>query len=665
MSDDIDAALEARASGSQVQSDDIDNALTMRSSGRMLTANPPVNSPGSTSNRSPIDDVKALTGAALRYASGIGSAIVGGYQGLRALAQGEGLDEAANTVNRYRQEHTYQPPKGSDAEKISGALESNYNPMNWPSWVFHKAGEGTLALTNSPAAATAVETGLNAALMTAPLIKGLKGAPAASGEEGTSAAAETPTATPEPAMATEEAARPAYFEPQDIPGTKTPIDTEPVEGGLPDAATDSRADILRRVGIENARESALKGDAKGAATDFQLSRFDEPAGVEAKSQFQAERQALENHAAGIIQKTGGTLGMDEDSLQTRGQTIAQPFDDLRNWFDAKKQELYSEADKRAAGAPISSLENTSKLLKDPDFTETLLAKDQGGLLGSIQRQFQRFQDVAKEQGGFTVENAENFRKWLNQIWSPENRQAIGQIKEALDNDVMKGAGEDIYGAARALAKAEKATLDNPKGVSRLLDADPTTSLNRVTPYTKIPDTITRLDPDQFQNVLKTLQDMPPEIQPQAQAAISEIKAHLANKIYEAGSSTQNQWNAPKVSKIIQANRLKLNAAFNPQELQSIQDLESAGKILRVDQSYPGAAAQAANALKRGMMSRALNRVGSAAGAGVGGVIAGPFGAAGGAAAGEALGSSVGQSIAEKAAVKRWQSGIRHLGETTP
>jgi len=199
-----------------------------------------------------------------------------------------------------------------------------------------------------------------------------------------------------------------------------------------------------------------------------------------------------------------------------------------------------------------------------------------------------------------------------------------------------------------------------------MEHDPQTPINRTTAFNRIPDTLTRLSPAQFENVLKTLQTMPEELQPQAQAAIAEIKAHLANKLNDAGSSTSGQWNARGVDKVYKANSAKFQSAFadEPEVLAGIQDLRSAGNILSVNQSYPGAAAQAANALKRGMMSRTLGKMGATAGAGLGSVL-GPFGAAGGAAVGETLGSSAGQSLAERAALKNWQRGVRTLTPTEP
>ncbi len=478
--------------------------------------------------------------------------------------------------------------------------------------------------------------------------------------------APAPKAAPTEPLTASGAPRAAPFEPADIPGKPgVTIDTEPVEGGLGKIteksapALQERAAILQRVGLESARDSALEGDAKAAATDWQLSKFDEPAGAAAKAHFDAERAALQKHAEGLVEKTGGTLGMDEDSLNSRGQTIARPFDDLANWFDDKRKALYAAADERAQGAPVTNLSGVDALLKDPKFRNTLLAKDQGGLLSSIESQLEEFRKQSPQ--GFSVAGSEEFRQWLNQVWTNDNKAVIGRVKSVLDEDVLKGAGEDIYGPARKLVQMQKQTLDNPSGINKLMEHDPQTPINRTTPHVKIPDTLARLDPAQFDNVIKTLQTMPEELQPQAQAAINEIKAHLANKVYDAGNSTAGQWNARGVEKIVKANSAKLQSAFadQPEVLQGIADLRSAGKILSVNQGYPGAAAQAANALKRGLMSRVVGKVATTGGAAAGGLF-GPFGAAGGAALGETLGGKAAQGMAERAAVRQWNAKISPL-----
>lgn len=501
------------------------------------------------------------------------------------------------------------------------------------------------------------------------------------------AASIAPAVQPAANLTATGAPRAAPFEPADIPGRPgVQIDTRPIEGGIPAEISPQRAAILQRVGLENARNSALEGNAQNAATDFQLSRFDEPAGIAAKAQFDAERATLQRHAERIVERTGGTLGIDEDTLNDKGQTIARPFDALQNWFEEQHRQNYDIAHERSGGHPVVQPLSLREMLDDPSFQNQLTARGEMHLRNGISAELDRYQTRNQgatanqaqpmSSGGLTVRQSEQFRQFLNTLWSPQNSAIIGRMKGALDNDVLQGAGEDVYGPARQMAQMEHQTLNNPSGINQIMAHDPQTPINRTTPFNKIPDTIMRMPPEQFYNLMRTLDTMPEEIQPSAQAAKAEIKAHLVNKILDAGTTADaestGQWNARAVRKVIRANSAKLQSAFEdqPDVLQSIGDLRSAGNILSVDRGYPGAAAQAANAIKRGFMSTALTRAGATAGgaigATVGGGFLGPMGAAGGAAAGaaagEILGNRAGAGVAERAALRHWNSGVSRLSD---
>lgn len=666
----------------------------------------------------------AAGGVVRKEVTGLGASAIAGVRSLYDLATGKPLSEIDKANQKFIQQHTYQPPDVT-TKALASAFESNANPLNWLGKAWDVVGEsinratdprtwsrtvtppagnplladkaGGMPIGGMPAPAALPTTGtgstalgpiisgigqvVQGTMAAAPLAKGLGGPEVPTARATPGWGSETPIEAPAPTTAPARVAVPAegpphestvltasgaarapYFEPQEVAGRPgVSVDTEPVEGGLPSTAAKQRAAILRRVGLETGRESALEGNAKNAATDWQLTKFDEPAGVVAKAQFDAERAALQQHSEGLIRQTGGTLGTDEESLNIRGQTIARPFDSLADWFDTKRKQLYAAADQRSGGHPVVQPLSLQGLLDDPSFQNQLTARDQMHIRNGVAAELERF--AGRNQPAMTVQNAEQFRQFLNTLWSPENSSIIGRLKGALDDDVMKGAGEDLYGPARAMAQLEKQTLENPDGVLKLIERDPRTPINRTTPFERIPDTLTRLPVAQFDNVMKTLQTMPEEIQPEAQQAIAEIKAHLVNKIHDAGSSTAGQWNARGVEKVVKANAAKLQSALEdqPEVLRGIQDLRSAGNILSVNQGYPGAAAQASNALKRGFMSHALSKVGATAGAGMGSVL-GPFGAAGGAAVGEAVGSSAGRSLAEKSAVKQWQKGVKNLSE---
>jgi hypothetical protein len=427
---------------------------------------------------------------------------------------------------------------------------------------------------------------------------------------------------------------------------------------------------LRDVGLGNIRESAITGNAAQAAREFQHGKItSEPAGQLWFDQFQAETDAMKNHAQRIVDNTGGRTGLDESALTRKGMDIAAPYDAARGYFESAKKSLYDIAEQRAkeSGVPVAT-ESVDALLADPDFRATLMAKDQQGLLSTIESQYARFK--ALDDGSLSVANAEKFRKWLNKVWSPDKSGTLGEVKGALDQDVFKSAGADVYAEGRKMHILEKQTLDNPNGIAKLMDSDPNTPINRNTAYEKIPDKIMTLSEDQFKHIIDTYRDLPPELQPLAQQAIATLKAHYAEKMLDAGAESgrgnpRQLWNAGGVRTLVSDNSAKIPLIFDLDELKRIDQMLKAGEVLRVNPAYPGAAAQLANANKAGLMSTLLGRAGGGIGGLTGAAVAGPFGAGAGGLLGEAISSKLVRHAGERKALEEAKRAIINEHRDTP
>lgn len=621
------------------------------------TARKPTWEQGWMTHGNPVDQF--VQGAFDRAITSTAGAVGGGLKGLWDIAMGRKA-AAPGDVEKVEQAATYEPQTTAQRWGATAA-SSDWNPLNWPGIAISKTGQFLGNTAERLGAPPWLSTTLDVAPAAATSLAGLR---AAGIGPGKGYVPEVERVTPEGAPDTQSVSAAATGGRGALPQGAPEPDGAPIEGGYPKEAQDERAAILSRVGLTNARESAIEGNAKDAASDVQMTKYDQPAGRAAAAQFAAERDALAAHTEKIIGETGGTIGMEEDALANRGATIAQPFDQLREWFDSNTQRLYREADQRAQGTALTNLDGVDKLLDDSRFRNTLLARNQGNLLTAVENQLERFREG--NPNGFNAAGAEQVRQWLNQIWTPESKFAIGRIKDAIDNDVLKSAGEDVYTQARAQRQLKAQTLENPKGIAQLFDADPNTPINRTTPLEKIPDKLVNLPLDQFANVLETLKGMPEELQPDAQAALGEIRGHLGNKLLQAGTQTgaggaRGLWAADRVANVLRTHAAKFRLAFqdDPQAQAAIKDLNSAGQILKAESGYPGADAQAANAMKRGLVSRTLRHVGSAAGAAAGG-LAGPAGAAVGGVLGEMGGEAMGAKGAEAAALKAWQKRVRPL-----
>lgn len=601
--------------------------------------------------------------------TGIGSSIVGGWRGLAELARGGSLEDAANAVHQTTQAGTYQPAAGSPGATAMKVVESPANPLNWIPMGATKAGEATTDVTGSPAAGAAVTTLVNAAPLV--LIKGGKGATAGEKVVGSSSIAnEAPRAVTaespnydiptvmrqKQTVPLREVANPplelAPNEPRKAGGSPTIdkaeqapkfVEAAPAPEGktLPPTEQAKRAQVLARVGVEDVRKSALEGDAKAAATDYQTSKLDNAAGTHLKEVLDSERQALTTHAEKIITDAGGTVGTDAHALETRGHTILQPLEAFRQFFKDKTDSLYATARARGGDQPLAFDQFKSALAKDSDFAQSGAGDLRKGIESRI-RELKLAENEGQTLG--TVKQAEALRTYLGEQWTPQTNGLVRRLKEALDNDVTSFAGEDVFKQARAIHAMKQTIFSDPKGISSILDSE---GINRKVPVEKIADTISALPNAQFEHIVKTLKSVPPELKASADAALSEIKAQLANRLIDQAKSRQGQWGARDVTAYLNKNAVKFDKVFTPEEMAKIGDLNDAGQILRQDQSYPGAAVQEHNLVKRGAM-HALRSIGS----GVGAFVGGPFGAAVGGAMGDAAAGRFSEAASLKAAQKR-------------
>ena len=599
----------------------------------------------------------SIASSLLTQASGIGSSIIGGWKGIAQLAQGNGLQAASNAIREEQQRGTYQPEAGSGGAKMNQAMASPLNPLNYPAAVGGFVGN-KLAEAGQPELAAIADVGAQFAIPVG-VAKGLSMSKGVSFPKGGYAEGNfAPNELPVKQSVTVPTTIPAEKVPAQIiqpsiaekysPGQVTP-EGKPALANLVEQGDKSQ--VLNRIGLDTARKSAIEGNGLQAATESQVAKLNSPAGQIIKQQMDKENQALANHASAIVDSTGGTSGMDNSSLLNRGQTIASPFDGLRDYFKTAKDNLYNEVQQKMGNTPIQSMPKLDALLSDPSFKNSLLAQDKQNLLTGVTNQLEEFK--ANNPQGMTVSTVEDFRKFLNSAWSPQNSAILGKIKGALDQDVFASAGEDAFKAGRQLHILEKATLDDPKGISKLFDVDPKTSINRATPFEAIPDKLVNLPTEQMKHITDTLKmmqshpDIPAPLKQAAQQAQSEIASQMANRLLQQGSKNMGGWSAKNVSSEIANNAGKYEQVMNPQQLGMINDLNQAGHILRMDKSYPGAAIQTENLLKQGMVPNIIR------------IATGRIPVAG------QVGEFAASKIAEKSAAKRVSSGLVSLKGMKP
>ncbi len=350
-----------------------------------------------------------------------------------------------------------------------------------------------------------------------------------------------------------------------------------------------RAQTLRDIGLKEARESAIAGNTKETGTDFQTGKLDGAAGDRMTGVINSERAALQNYAGQVADATGGTRGMDQADLYNRGSVIAKPVEQLSDYFDGKIKQAYAATDAKTQGMPLD-LPTTGNFLQSEraSFLGTVEGKQlREGVLARM-----RDLDMMDQDGNVTpstVQQAERLRQYLGDQWTPRTSRLIAKMKDALDDDVTRAAGSDIYANARATRSLRSTLLDDPTGIAKLAPPDDRLSINRAVPLEQVPDYVTKLPVDQFAHVVNTLREIPTdatEVRPTAAAALNEIRAHFANSVEKAGNSTQGMWNTKGANEYLNKNQLRMAHVFTPEEMGRFKTLADAGHILRMDRSYP-------------------------------------------------------------------------------
>ncbi len=529
------------------------------------------------------------------------------------------------------------------------------------------AGQKTLEATGSPALASTVD----ATLQALPQLAGAKLAQRAMAKPAAVAAAPEAAATLAPDSIVK---APAATGQAVVGGTSTPELAEAIKklpptveatapavqeaiphapADLPDAAQASREAVLARVGHQQARTSAVTGNGPATMFDYDQAKSPTQQGQMMRQQLDAETATNAAFAGKILDATGGSSGVDQTALHGRGSTIDTARDALQQWHENQVKTQYAAARDALGDTPVK-MDTLAQIAPDPakgsGTTAGLAFKDQlDRVMGSL--------GIMDKDGNVlptTVNNAERLRQWMNASWKPETSGFISELKGALDTDVTKAAGTDVFEQARAARTLQAERLQHPafEKIAGLADKQN---------FEAIPDAVARLPSDQLAHVVNVLQNMPEGLQPAGTAALNEIAGHFANRIAEAGTpkAVGGAWSDIGVSKYLNNNNARLAQVFTPQGMQMISDLNQAGKITAMDKRYVGAAGQSENFLRRGLVY-ALPKVGGMAGGALGSFFGGPLTAGGAAMTGEAAMGSLAQKMQDAYARKQMAARIRPL-----
>jgi len=387
------------------------------------------------------------------------------------------------------------------------------------------------------------------------------------------------------------------------------------EKPLPKQEQINRLEVLNRIDPNlTVDKNVIEGRGKDRATDYDHSQKDTPLGNVLSEQFNKEKTSLNNYGEKLINNLGsakdseglgtGGIGLDEASSYIRGKTTLDYFQKLETHFDNAVSKIYKERDSIAKDIPVNG-QNIKTELTDP---VTLSLGENDKLAKASIAKLQQL-GMMDNNGNMLPSNgytAEQFRKWLNEpdVWDYKNRGLHKKLKDAVDTDVIStlDPNTSIYKEARDLWGLKKDTLENPKGISSILDSSGPNGINRKVDIEKITKSIETMGVDQFSHIIDTIDKAPPELQIQSQKAKAAIKSQFLNKVHEQFKKSANAG-----TKFLKENNEVMSRLFNHDEMEKINDYNAGAHILKTDTGYKGAATSFERA-NRGLLIGAAQEV---------------------------------------------------------
>jgi hypothetical protein len=329
-----------------------------------------------------------------------------------------------------------------------------------------------------------------------------------------------------------------------------------------------------------------------------------------KKQIADEQNALTRYAEQRIENTGASKNLPSD--YERGQLMNDAIagdEGFTGFLKQQKQALYNEARNKVGDNPIQT-DAVNNLLQNKQFRASLGLRGNEGVAKSAEQLIELARTVGFEDQARNVLPPNSIAAWdavrkaLNAEWSKDNASTIAKINNAIDQDIAKAGGQELYKKADNLHKAEKKIFDS-KGIKTLFgDVDPN-GVQTGTAFEAIPKKLNSMPVDQWKHIYDTYDEISkgrvrgadfdleitPELIDYANAAKAEMRGALAREIFQAGGGKAGVWNQNSVNNILNARAKKIEHAFSPEEQKAFHTLNYAGHIMPGVHAYEGAALQ--------------------------------------------------------------------------
>jgi len=236
------------------------------------------------------------------------------------------------------------------------------------------------------------------------------------------------------------------------------------ESGVPAGSIDpnqlARQSFLRSQGIEPTRAQVTRD-----AADFQAQQEAAKTSGAVRDVIEGQEQVLSTRFDSVIRGSSGDLSTDTN-------TVIDAVADKATSLDREITNLYKIARDASPDEKNIKFNSLSEKLKELAPANRRTGGNIEAVVGDLQSKGVLDKNM-KVKGRIDNDTAEDVRKLMNELYDPSNsygNSVLRDLKSALDDDVFRAAGEDVYKQARQaksnfekeLARAKVSKFDSRK-----------------------------------------------------------------------------------------------------------------------------------------------------------------------------------------------------------
>ena len=345
-----------------------------------------------------------------------------------------------------------------------------------------------------------------------------------------------------------------------------------------------RFNLFQQQGVRPTRAQVTQ-----SADDFQFQQEQVKTSGPLRQAVDEQDMTLAQRGEDLAERAGGQTAGPRDTGEQVFRAVTRKADDM----DDEISRLYRTARERAG---------TEKSVR-PDKMAAILRRNQGrnevsgGTVKAIREELRQrglIDSNLKPQGRMDVNQAEEVRQSLNSLYegaNPQGRRIITQAKEALDDDVMRVAGKDVFRKARAARNRFRTELEKAKRSKR--DKGTKSTLEDILEGKIEPERISEKlivnkggsvrDLDVVKKYLLSGTD---EQVAQGQEAWNALRRDAIEEMFDRATGTagkteggQSVFNGNQFDKAM--NRIgkdRLRVLFEPEEIKELNQLRDIGKL---------------------------------------------------------------------------------------